>query len=549
MRLSKTLFVIMVIVTQSALCGETVQILQWADVLIRGVSEQENIGIQVASAGDLNNDGIQDLYLGTDQGGFLPYINFAYFLPGNTVFPHEIILNNPPEGTIRVTDFFPEVPGSCIGDFNGDGIDDFVIGDGFAYSETLLGGGRAFILFGSSSLPNEFSMDNPGVPGVMVYGHMGYGWLGNKVSGAGDINGDGFNDVILAANGRRVLAERREAYIIYGGTDVPSILRTDDLGEYGVRLVAETRESGFASDVAGVGDVNGDGLDDIFIGASKAEEGEDNAYLVYGATDLPAFLNIGDLGTRGVHILGPENRGRFGDYVAGVGDLDGDGLQDFMTSAWGNDVDGVVDMGKVYVFFGSRDFPSEISVEDIGTYGFEILGGVEDGFFGESLAGPGNLNKDAYNDLLIGSFRHPQERVNIIFGSPNLRELKSVRIQDLDRITITDTGFNRFGLNAAFAGDVNHDSWQDIVVGDPISSGESTAGTAYLIFGSEERFGSGMSTATPTPTITPTETSPIEPTRTPTPTLTPQNNQGFSGWILSGEGEVKKTTRAETQRR
>ena len=441
-----------------------------------------------------------------------------------------------------MTDLFPGIPGACVGDFNGDRIDDFVIGDGFANSDTQPGGGRVFILFGSSSLPSEFSMDNPGVSGIMVYGHMAYGWLGRDVSGAGDFNGDGFDDVILAANGRRVLEERREAYIIYGCTDVPFILRTDDLGEHGVRLVAETRGSGFASDVAGVGDVNGDGLDDVFIGGVEAEEGEDNAYLVYGATDLPAFLNIGDLGTRGVHILGPENRGRFGDHVAGVGDLDGDSLQDFMTSAWGNDVNGVVDMGKVYVFFGSRNFPSEISVEAIGTYGFEILGGVEDGFFGESLAGPGNLNKDAYNDLLIGSFRHPQERVNIIFGSPELRNVKSIRIQDLDRITITDTGFNELGLNVAFAGDVNHDGWQDLLIGDP-SAGDypiDPRGTAYLIFGSEERFGNGMSTATATPTITPTETFPVEPTRTPTPILTPQKTQNFSGWILSGEGEIKK---------
>jgi len=519
----------MIITARSAFCGETVLIEQWADVLIRGVTYQENIGIQVASAGDLNNDGIQDLYLGTDQDGILPYINYCYFLPGNPVFPHEIILDNPPKGTIRVTDLATEIPGACIGDFNGDGIDDFVIGDGMANSDTQTDGGRAFILFGSSSLTSKFSMDNPGVPGVMVFGHMAHGWLGKKVSGAGDFNGDGFDDVILAANGRRVLEERREAYIIYGGTDVPSILRTDDLGEHGVRLVAETRGSGFASDVAGVGDVNGDRLDDIFIGAVEAEEGGDNAYLVYGATDLPAFLNISDLGTRGVHILGPENRGRFGDHVTGVGDLDGDGLQDFITSAWGNDVNGVVDMGKVYVFFGSRDFPSEISVEEIDFYGFEILGGVEDGFFGESLAGPGNLNKDAYNDLMIGSFRHPEERVNIIFGSPNLRNLKSVRIQDIDRITLTDIGFNALGLNVVFVGDLNHDGWQDIVAGDSVSSGEASSGTAYLIFGSEERFGNGIPTSTPTETPTPT------PTITPTPKMT----KDFSGWILSGEGEVK----------
>ncbi len=502
----------------------------------------------------MDNDGLEDLFLGTDQTtGILPFVNLCYFLPGNTSYPPEILLENPPGGTIRVTHLAPNVPGACVGDFNGDGIDDFVIGDGLGNSDTQPDGGRAFILFGSASLPSEFSMDNPGVPGVMVYGHIAYGWLGEKVARAGDVNGDGFPDVVLAANGRRVLEERREAYIIYGGTDVPPVLRTDNLGQHGMRLVAETRGSGFASDVAGVGDVNGDGFDDLFIGAAKAEEGEDQAYLVYGATGLPSYLNIGDLGSRGVHILGPVNRGRFGEHVAGIGDIDSDGLKDFMTSAWGNDVNGVVDMGKVYVFFGSRNFPSQIAVSSIGTYGFEILGGVENGFFGESLAGPGNLNQDAYNDLLIGSFRHPQERVNIIFGSPELRKLKSVRIQDLERITITDTGNNVLGWNVAFAGDPNDDGWQDILVGDPISSGESTAGTAYLIFGSEERFGAGFQTATttptptPTPTITPTPetTESPTPTMTSTPTPTHQETGEFSGWILRGNGNVKVTPERE----
>jgi len=510
-------------------------ILDIADVQIHGACDQDNIGWQISATGDVDGDGFDDFFLGTDQDAGSPgepFINFGHIIYGATALPETIPLADPGVRRILITDYEPFVSSAPVGDFNGDGLDDLLLGNPLFTPNDLSRAGEVFVLYGSPSLPDSFSILDPQVPGVKIQGHVASGFMGSQLAPAGDVNGDGFADIVFSAPGP-ISQELREAYIVYGGADVPKVLVSNNLGMHGVRLEAAHSGSSFGSDVAGAGDVNGDGFDDVLIGARGAESGIDNAYIVYGGTDIPQLMNIADLNDRGVHLVGTSEYQNFGDYVAGAGDIDRDGFSDVLVSGWAADRDGLVNTGVVYVFWGAPNLPDEIYVDALGQYGLEIRGPHSEAYYGESLAGPGDVNRDGYCDLLIASYRSA-ERVNIIYGKPELRQLRSVMNSDLDRVAITDTGFNRLGLNIAYAGDVNADGWEDILIGDPASRMVTTAGTTYLIYGG--KFG-----LIPTPTATPTESeSPTNtPTLTPTITPTPKMTQDFSGWILSGEGEVR----------
>jgi hypothetical protein len=267
--------------------------------------------------------------------------------------------------------------------------------------------------------------------------------MGAELAPAGDVNGDGFADIVFSAPGP-ISQELREAYIVYGGTDVPEVLVSNAMGSHGVRLEAAHGGSSFGSDVAGAGDVNGDGFDDVLIGARGAESGIDNAYIVYGGTDISPLLNIADLGNRGVHFVGTEEYQNFGDFVAGAGDVDADGYSDVLVSGWAADRNGMVNTGVVYLFWGGPNLPDEIHIGSLGGYGLQIRGSHSDGYYGEGLAGPGDVNGVGFSDLLIGSNRN-QERVNIIFGKRELRSLRSVANTGLDRVAINGSGYNWLG--------------------------------------------------------------------------------------------------------
>lgn len=224
---------------------------------------------------------------------------------------------------------------SGIGDINGDGFDDFAIG----FPDTRVGDnsrtGEVRVIFGSPSIgSDDIDLENlDGSNGFLVSGAVRSGELGLGIASGGDINGDGFDDLVISG-----YADYSGTYVIFGGTDVfPATFSVADLdGSNGFAIEGGYFALGTAVTI--VGDINGDGFDDILLGGGTASltgarfEGE--AVVVFGTdAGFPASINVDDLdGTNGFRIPGVQAYGELGAAVAGA-DINGDGLDDIIISA------------------------------------------------------------------------------------------------------------------------------------------------------------------------------------------------------------------------
>lgn len=320
-------------------------------------------GFSISAAGDLNGDGFGDLAVGAP--GYLGNTGRVYvYLGGSTGFRElpEINLDGPdgPDGYFGVA-----VTGG--GDFNRDGFADLAVG-----ANRAGGGGRVHVYYGSVNGP-------PSRPSLTLQGPTEMGArFGNALAHLGDFDGDGDSDLAVGADGFGSFAGR--VYVYRGG---PS----------GLGATAQTldRAQGgqFGIAVAGVGDVNGDGLPDLAAGATTIDAGR-GQLLVYHAT------RTGFSSAASAEIQGPDAQmADFGGAVSAAGDIDGDGFGDLITSAARLD-----DFtGRAYVYRGGA-----MGVVASAPQRLDLMNAMR-GYFGGAVVGGRDFNNDGFGDLAVSAER------------------------------------------------------------------------------------------------------------------------------------------------
>jgi FG-GAP repeat protein len=316
---------------------------------------------------------------------------------------------------------------------------------------------------------------------------------GTAVAAAGDVNGDGLADVIVGAPGALAGAGGTAggaAYVVFGPFPAGTTIDLAHLEGRGIVLRGSTASAEMAGQsVAAAGDVNGDGLADVVVGAPGATPHQEapqthpgHAYIVFG-TRTPHDLDLHALGSAGITLTGPRLHfpDAFGWQVAGVGDIDRDGRADVAVAAPGNPgFEDAFTPGSAYVVFGRRA-AGAVTMSRLGAGGFRIAPGEV-----TSIAGAGDWNRDRRMDVAVFTGR----AVAVVYGH---RYRRSVDLGHLgDRGVTIRPRVPRSLEGAALAGgrDVDGDGRPDLVIGEPqahyVGLGPANGG-AWLVRGSVSR--------------------------------------------------------------
>ena len=346
-------------------------------------ADRNAIIFSMGDAGDINGDGFDDLMIQTlrreDQYSY--FDNRSDYIVFGKVAGFDATLNlsslNGSNGFHLEGD--GRSPAGGAGDINGDGFDDFIDGGSVVFGKATF---NATLDLSSLDGSNGFRLN-----GDSIY----------STSGAGDVNGDGFDDVIIGAphadwNG----ISSGSSYVVFGrASGFDAVMNLSDLdGSNGFRLDGEAAfdYSGFS--VSSAGDVNGDGFDDVIIGAPHTDWNGSNSgssYVVFGkASGFESVMRMSDLdSSNGFRLDGASVNGKWGESgqsVSGAGDVNGDGFDDLIIGSPG--------ARSSYVIFGRSDFTDgEVVVNFPGTPGDDIFTGTK---AAESFEG------GAGNDRMIG---------------------------------------------------------------------------------------------------------------------------------------------------
>ncbi|MEP3890878.1 MAG: cadherin-like domain-containing protein [Hellea sp.] len=402
---------------------------------------------------------------------------------------------------------------SSAGDINGDGFDDFLIGAEDAVVNGI-GTGQSYIIFGRDTAINPFAVSLElstldGTNGFVLNGVDNGDNSGTSVSSAGDINGDGFDDVLIGASGGDLNGRGTgESYIVFGrDTAINPFAASFDFstldGTNGFVLYGVDRYDGTGISVSNAGDINGDGFDDILIGAVGVDSNFSDTgatYVVFGrdaATDpFSASLDLSTLnGTNGFVVNGVDPSGNNGRSVSAAGDINGDGFDDIIIGASGAGSN-YNRVGESYVVFGQAGgFAASLSVSSLnGSNGFTLNGIDQNDNSGISVSSAGDINGDGFDDILIGATGGDPNGSDsgesyIVFGRDTATNPFATSF-DLSTLDGTNgfvlNGVDRFdnsGVSVSSAGDINGDGFDDILIGAPEANTNGYGGDSYLVFG------------------------------------------------------------------
>jgi RTX calcium-binding nonapeptide repeat (4 copies)/FG-GAP repeat len=309
---------------------------------------------------------------------------------------------------------------ASAGDLNGDGFDDLIVGAYGADPGGTTGAGSSYVVFGKAggwTATANLSTLN-GTNGFRLDGVGGGDSSGVSVASAGDINKDGFDDLIIGAYAADPggTIDAGSSYVVFGkatGWTATTNLSTLN-GANGFRLDGISAGDLSGISVASAGDVNGDGFDDVVVGAFQADPSGNpsagSSYVVFGKAG--GWANTNNLfslmnGTNGFRLDGGAASDTSGLSVASAGDINGDGFDDLIVGAYGADPVGNSSAGSSYVVFGkSGGWAATTDLSTLnGTNGFRLDGVAADENSGISVASAGDVNNDGFDDLIVGAYQ------------------------------------------------------------------------------------------------------------------------------------------------
>ncbi len=398
--------------------------LSQSDATFVGEQQGDLLGYSVMGVGDVDGDGLADFVLGApDNSRQASYAGAAYLYFGRESADWGSQLNVGTADVIFTGDLADMRAGTSIaqvGDVNGDGLSDLLVG-GSHTGPNGARAGRAYLVLGRprSHWPTELIL---GAADAWFKGEPGEE-AGTRVAGAGDVNGDGFTDFLVGApvtGGGRV-------YLLLGGSALPWGKNTALTHADAIFLGAVPGDRAGIS-IASAGDVNRDGLNDVLIGADFSDEGGDRSgkvYLVLGRANADWGQAFGLEGADASFIgAGPRNFA--GVAVAPASDFTGDGIPDFLIGAPSADASAVLtSTGCVYLVAGrlsgwTRNVNLGTAADGTGIR--PLTGAHTNGSLGFALDRVGDVNGDGRVDLVLGEPFYDSGRVYLIPGQGGAEE-------------------------------------------------------------------------------------------------------------------------------
>ena len=446
-----------------------------ANLALTGANAYDYAGTSVASAGDVNGDGLADVVVGASgasnngrRSSGSVYVAFGQAGQGS------VGLGSQRAGGFRIdgADAYDDIGESVasVGDVNGDGRPDLLVG----------GYGEAYVVFGKAT---------PGNVDLASLGDGGFRMLGSTVGSVahvGDLNDDGRADMLLgapyAATGGRMSSGA--AYVIFGRASTGDI-DLSALGDAGFRIEGASAYDYAGESVGGIGDLNGDGRPDLLIGAPYSDAGgagnSGSVYVVFGKA-TPGDIDLAELGSGGFRIDGANPYDNAGNSVAGIGDMNGDERPDVLIGAEGASNNGRRDSGSAYVVYGKAS-TDNVKLASLGSSGYRVDGANAGDRLGTSVSTAGDVNGDGLPDFLVGMDGSISTGAYAVFGQSNPANVDLAALGS-HGFWVAALRYDQAGRSVAAAGDVNGDARPDIVVGAPgATADQANAGAAYVLYG------------------------------------------------------------------